>query len=76
MNRRLVAPVVVLLAVALAAITGTVVAGDRPSLGLDLQGGASVTLQPEGSFDANALDVAVEIIRARVDSIGVAVHVD
>jgi preprotein translocase subunit SecD len=72
MNRRLVAPVVVLLAVALAAITGTVVAGDRPSLGLDLQGGASVTLQPEGSFDANALDVAVEIIRARVDSIGVA----
>jgi len=72
MNRRLVAPVVVLLAVALAAITGTVVAGDRPSLGLDLQGGASVTLQPAGSFDANALDVAVEIIRARVDSIGVA----
>ena len=72
MNRRLVAPVVVLLVVALAAITGTAVAGDRPSLGLDLQGGASVTLQPEGNFDANALDVAVEIIRARVDSIGVA----
>jgi preprotein translocase subunit SecD len=72
MNRRLVAPVVVLLVVAFAAITGTVVAGDRPSLGLDLQGGASVTLQPEGNFDANALDVAVEIIRARVDSIGVA----
>ncbi len=72
MNRRLVAPVVVLLVVALAAITGTAVAGDRPSLGLDLQGGASVTLQPEGNFDAAALDVAVEIIRARVDSIGVA----
>lgn len=72
MNRRLVASLAVLLFVALAAITGTVVAGDRPSLGLDLQGGASVTLQPEGSFDANALDVAVEIIRSRVDSIGVA----
>lgn len=72
MNRRLVAPLAVLLFVAFAAITGTVVAGDRPSLGLDLQGGASVTLQPEGNFDANALDVAVEIIRSRVDSIGVA----
>ncbi len=72
MNRRLVAPVVVLLVVALAAIVGTAVAGDRPSLGLDLQGGASVTLQPEGNLDVNALDVAVEIIRARVDSIGVA----
>jgi preprotein translocase subunit SecD len=31
-----------------------------------------VTLQPEGEYDAAALDVAVEVIRARVDSIGVA----
>jgi preprotein translocase subunit SecD len=29
-------------------------------------------LQPEGKYDATGLDVAVEIIRARVDSIGVA----
>jgi preprotein translocase subunit SecD len=48
------------------------VAGNVPSLGLDLQGGASITLQPEGEYDAVALDVAINIIRSRVDSIGVA----
>jgi preprotein translocase subunit SecD len=47
-------------------------AQNTPSLGLDLQGGASVTLQPEGEFDSDALNVAVEIIRQRVDSLGVA----
>jgi preprotein translocase subunit SecD len=72
MNRRLVASLVGIVVLAVAAISTTLIAGDRPSLGLDLQGGASVTLQPEGSFDATALDVAVEIIRSRVDSIGVA----
>jgi preprotein translocase subunit SecD len=52
-------------------LIGNVVAGNVPSLGLDLEGGASVTLQPEGTYDAKALDVALTIIRARVDSIGV-----
>lgn len=47
-------------------------AQNSPSLGLDLQGGASVTLQPEGDFDSDALNVAVDIIRQRVDSLGVA----
>jgi len=47
-------------------------AQNLPSLGLDLQGGASVTLQPEGEFEDDALNVAVEIIRQRVDSLGVA----
>jgi preprotein translocase subunit SecD len=47
-------------------------AQNTPSLGLDLQGGASVTLEPEGEFDSDALNVAVEIIRQRVDSLGVA----
>lgn len=47
-------------------------AQNTPSLGLDLQGGASVTLQPEGEFESEALNVAVEIIRQRVDSLGVA----
>jgi preprotein translocase subunit SecD len=46
-------------------------------LGLDLQGGTSVTLQPRASNDANkitseAIDQAVSIIRQRVDSLGVA----
>ena len=47
-------------------------------LGLDLQGGTSVTLQPrvadgkKGSLTAASIDQAVEIIRQRVNSLGVA----
>jgi preprotein translocase subunit SecD len=51
---------------------GNLLAGNTPSLGLDLQGGASVTMTPKGNYDADALTVAVDIIRQRVDSIGVA----
>ncbi len=47
-------------------------AGNTPALGLDLQGGASVTLTPIGDYETGALDIAVEIIRQRVDSLGVA----
>jgi len=72
MNRRLLASLIGIVAVAVAAIGTTIGTGNSPSLGLDLQGGASITLQPEGSYDAAALEVAVEIIRSRVDSIGVA----
>jgi preprotein translocase subunit SecD len=50
---------------------GNLYAGNTPSLGLDLQGGASVTMTPKGTYDADALTVAVDIIRQRVDSIGV-----
>ena len=53
-------------------MSANLIAGNNPSLGLDLQGGASVTLEPQGDYDADALTVAVEIIRQRVDSIGVA----
>ena len=46
-------------------------------LGLDLRGGTSVTLQPRASTAGNevtseAIDQAVEIIRQRVNSLGVA----
>lgn len=47
-------------------------------LGLDLQGGTSVTLQPRiadgqnGSLTASSIDQAVSIIRQRVNSLGVA----
>ena len=47
------------------------IAGNVPSLGLDLQGGASVTLQPEGEFTQSALNQAVEIISLRVNALGV-----
>jgi preprotein translocase subunit SecD len=71
MVRRLVVSLVGVVVVVFGLLIGNFVAGNVPSLGLDLQGGASVTLQPEGTYDAKALDVALTIIRSRVDSIGV-----
>lgn len=71
MVRRLVVSLVGVVVVVFGLLIGNLAVGNVPSLGLDLQGGASVTLQPEGAYDAKALDVALTIIRARVDSIGV-----
>jgi len=71
MVRRLVVSLVGVVVVVFGLLMGNLAVGNVPSLGLDLQGGASVTLQPEGTYDAKALDVALTIIRARVDSIGV-----
>jgi preprotein translocase subunit SecD len=46
-------------------------AGDhQPVLGLDLQGGTSVVLSPVGKFKPDTLDVAIDIIRSRVDTFG------
>ncbi|MEO8163165.1 MAG: protein translocase subunit SecD, partial [Ilumatobacteraceae bacterium] len=72
MVRRLLISIIGIVVVIGGILAANLVAGNTPSLGLDLQGGASVTLQPEGKYDAAALDVALEIIRSRVDSIGVA----
>lgn len=72
MVRRLALTLVAFCVVVFGVLAANIVAGNRPALGLDLQGGASVTLTPVGEYDAAAIDVAVEIIRARVDSIGVA----
>jgi preprotein translocase subunit SecD len=58
--------------VALGAVGGTMLAGNEPQLGLDLQGGASVVLRPTKDASSGALDQAIEIIRNRVDGLGVA----
>lgn len=71
-KRRLIVSLVLLIVIVASGLVANLVAGNTPALGLDLQGGASVTLQPEGKYDQRNLDVAVEIIRARIDSIGVA----
>jgi preprotein translocase subunit SecD len=42
----------------------------EPVLGLDLQGGTSVVLSPVGKFKSDTLDVAIDIIRNRVDTFG------
>jgi preprotein translocase subunit SecD len=50
----------------------TLATGNSPQLGLDLQGGASVVLQPRNAVPSGVLDQAIEIIRNRVDALGVA----
>ena len=47
---------------------------NHPALGLDLKGGISVTLQPKpgSAYDSDGLNLAVDQIRSRVDSLGVA----
>ena len=56
----------------------TIALGRTPKLGLDLQGGISVNLQPvkdgkvTDDVDTQDLDDSIEIIRKRVDALGVA----
>jgi len=49
---------------------GTLMLDKTPVLGLDLQGGVSVVLSPQGKFNKDSLDVAINVIRNRVDSFG------
>jgi preprotein translocase subunit SecD len=58
--RRFTAPLVFIVVVAFGALAATLVAGNSPELGLDLQGGASVVLQPPEDVDASGvLDQAI-----------------
>jgi preprotein translocase subunit SecD len=72
MRRNLVLSLVITVAVAALALGLTLIVGNKPQLGLDLQGGASVVLQPKESVDSGVLDQAIAIIRNRVDALGVA----
>jgi preprotein translocase subunit SecD len=51
---------------------GTLLSSNRPALGLDLQGGVSVVLFPVKGSDTSTLNTAVDIIRNRVDALGIA----
>jgi preprotein translocase subunit SecD len=68
--KRLTLPFIVLLAIG--SLAATIIADNRPQLGLDLQGGAYVVLQPDRKVDEGVLSQSVEIIRSRVDALGVA----
>jgi len=59
------------LVIVFGAFIATLVSGNTPILGLDLQGGISVVLQPVGKFDTQSLNVAKNIIDQRVNSLGV-----
>ena len=65
-------PLIVIVVVAIGALAATFAAGNEPELGLDLQGGASVVLQPPPGTESGTVDQAIEIIRNRVDALGVA----
>jgi preprotein translocase subunit SecD len=62
----LISSVVVIIGLFLA----TLVSGNTPVLGLDLRGGVSVVFSPVGRYNPGSLDVALDIIRSRVDSFG------
>jgi len=73
-RRQLIATMVV----AYGLLIATILSGRSPKLGLDLQGGISVNLQPvvngkvTDKVKPEQLDQAIEIIRKRVDALGVA----
>jgi preprotein translocase subunit SecD len=68
--KRLTLPFIVLLAIG--SLAATIIVGNKPQLGLDLQGGAYVVLQPDRKVEEGVLRQSVEIIRSRVDALGVA----
>ncbi len=72
MRRKLIITLTSILVVAFGGLLATLIAGNEPALGLDLQGGISVTQQPVGDFEPETLDLAVERIRDRIDTLGVA----
>src|SRR6478736_4532584 len=50
----------------------TLISDSRPVLGLDLQGGISIVLFPVKGTDLSSLNTAVDLIRNRVDGLGIA----
>jgi len=72
MRRSLKVSLAVVILGAVLALGTTLWSGDTPQLGLDLQGGASVVLQPKNKVPSRTLDQAITIIRSRVDALGVA----
>lgn len=71
-TRSLVLSIVAIVVLTAAALAATVASGLSPQLGLDLQGGVSVVLEPRTKASASVLDQAIRIIQSRVDALGVA----
>ncbi|MGQ0832179.1 MAG: protein translocase subunit SecD [Microthrixaceae bacterium] len=72
MRRKKLTPLVFIVIVAAASLIGVLASDTSPQLGLDLQGGVSVVLQPTKKASDEALSQTIEIIRSRVDALGVA----
>ena len=74
MRRKLILSLVGILVLAYGGLITTLATGTNPALGLDLQGGISITQRPKPGtqWSDDSLTLAVEKIRERVDSLGVA----
>jgi preprotein translocase subunit SecD len=72
MRRSLWYSLIGIVAAAVLSVVLVVAAGWKPLLGLDLQGGASVVLQPVNKTDNAVLGQAISILRKRIDALGVA----
>ncbi len=72
MRRNKLTPLVFIVLVAVLALAAAFSTNTSPQLGLDLQGGVSVVLQPTKATSDEALDQTIEVIRSRVDALGVA----
>jgi preprotein translocase subunit SecD len=62
---------VFIVVLAVGSFGATIAAGRTLLLGLDLKGGVSVVLRPQGTADQSALNEAVTIIERRVNGLGV-----
>jgi preprotein translocase subunit SecD len=72
MRRGLVWSIIFMVALAALALGGTTLAGYHILRGLDLKGGVSVVLQPQGTADNAQLQQAVNIIENRVSGLNIA----
>ena len=70
--RRQLIMLIVTVVVIVGTFAATLMSDNRPVLGLDLQGGTSIVLAPVKGSDLSTLDTAVNIIRNRVDGLGIA----
>ncbi|MEY2472102.1 MAG: preprotein translocase subunit SecD [Actinomycetota bacterium] len=70
-KRRNALSLLIMVAVAFGSLAYTLVNNNKPTLGLDLQGGISLVLAPAKKVDPGVLKQSVSIIRNRVDALGV-----
>lgn len=72
MRRSQIVSLLLAVLIGFGALAGVLAAGWAPVLGVQLQGGVEVLLRPTSPADDEQLDRAIEIIRSRVDALGVA----
>lgn len=72
MRRRPIWSVIIVVGIAVVALGWTLAVGNKPFLGLDLQGGVSVVLTPTSQTDSDTLNQAKAIIDQRVNALGIA----